>query len=174
MKKTVALFLLFIGLSTVSFSQKFAYVDTDYILENIPEYQEAQKQLDELSVQWQKQIEAKYAEIDRLYKAYQAEQILLNEEMKAKRENEIIKKEQEVKEFQKAKFGVDGELFKKRQELIQPIQDQIYNALKEIAEGGSYSVILDRAGQSNILYANSRYDKSDDVLKKLGYSAGSK
>ena len=94
--------------------------------------------------------------------------------MKAKRENEIIRKEQEVKDFQKAKFGVEGELFKKRQELVQPIQDQIYNAIKEIAEAGSYSVILDRAGQSNILYANTRYDKSDDVLKKLGYSSRSK
>ena len=174
MKKLIALLIIFVGLSTYTFAQKFAYVDTDYILENIPEYQEAQKKLDNLSVTWQKQIEAKYAEIDRLYKAYQAEQILLNEDMKAKRENEIIRKEQEVKDFQKAKFGVEGELFKKRQELVQPIQDQIYNAIKEIAEAGSYSVILDRAGQSNILYANTRYDKSDDVLKKLGYSSRSK
>ena len=174
MKKTAALLLFLIGLSTFSFAQKFAYVDTDYILKNIPENQTAQKQLDELSVKWQKQIEAKYAEIDRLYKAYQAEQILLNEDMKAKRENEIVRKEQEVKDFQKDKFGVEGVLFKKRQELVQPIQDQIYNAIKEIAEAGSYSVILDRAGQSNILYANTRYDKSDDVLKKLGYSTGSK
>ena len=174
MKKTAALLVFLIGLSTFSFAQKFAYVDTDYILKNIPEYQTAQKQLDELSVKWQKQIEAKYAEIDRLYKAYQAEQILLNEDMKAKRENEIVRKEQEVKDFQKAKFGVEGVLFKKRQELVQPIQDQIYNAIKEIAEASSYSVILDRAGQSNILYANTRYDKSDDVLKKLGYSTGSK
>lgn len=174
MKLKSVIFFLLITCSTATFAQKFAYVDTDYILDNIPEYKEAQKQLDELSVQWQKQIEAKYSEIDRLYKAYQAEQILLNEEMKAKRENEIIQKEKEVKDFQKEKFGVDGELFKKRQELVQPIQDQIYNALKEIAEAGSYSVILDRAGQSDILYANSRYDRSDDVLKKLGYSAGSK
>ncbi|MBL4652075.1 MAG: OmpH family outer membrane protein [Flavobacteriales bacterium] len=174
MKKLIALLIISVGLSTYTFAQKFAYVDTDYILENIPEYQEAQKELDNLSVTWQKQIEAKYAEIDRLYKAYQAEQILLNEDMKAKRENEIIRKEQEVKDFQKDKFGVDGALFKKRQELIQPIQDQIYIAIKEIAEAGSYSVILDRAGQSNILYANTRYDKSDDVLKKLGYSSRSK
>ena len=129
MKKTAALLLFLIGLSTFSFAQKFAYVDTDYILKNIPEYQTAQKQLDELSVKWQQQIEAKYSEIDRLYKAYQAEQILLNEDMKAKRENEIIRKEQEVKDFQKEKFGVEGVLFKKRQELVQPIQDQIYNQL---------------------------------------------
>lgn len=174
MKKLLALTTLFLGITFATSAQKFAYVDTDYILSNIPEYKQAQKELDDLSVTWQKQIEAKYSEIDRLYKAFQAEQILLNDEMKAKRENEIVRKEQEVKEFQKSKFGVDGELFKTRQEKIQPIQDQIYNALKDIAEAGSYSVILDRAGQSNILYANTRYDKSDDVLKKLGYSSGSK
>lgn len=174
MRKRITTLLLALMVSTgISFAQKFAYVDTDYILENIPEYTEAQKSLDEQSVTWQKQIEAKYAEIDRLYKAYQAEQILLTEEMKQQRENEILRKEKEAKDFQKAKFGVEGELFKKRQELVQPIQDQIYNAIKDIAETGSYSVILDRAGQSNVLYANSRYDKSDEVLKKLGYKAGS-
>lgn len=170
MKKTIlfsAALLLCMG---TLFAQKFAYVDTDYILEKIPEYNEAQQTLDDLSINWQKQIEAKYSEIDQLYKAYQAEQILLTEEMKKQRENEIIRKEKEVKDFQKSKFGVDGELFKKRQELIQPIQDQIYNAVKEIAEAGSYSMILDRSGQSsNILYGNSRYDKSDAVLKKLGH-----
>jgi outer membrane protein len=125
--------ILMLGLSFSVQAQKYAYVDTDYILSNIPEYKSAQQQVDNLSVQWQKEIEAKYAEIDKMYKAFQAEQILLTEEMKKKRENEIIAKEKEVKELQKSRFGVDGELFKKRQELVKPIQDKVYNAIKQLA-----------------------------------------
>lgn len=151
-------------------AQKFAFVDTDYILDNIPDYKAAQKQLDELSVQWQKQIEGKYAEIDKLYKAFQQEQILLTEDMKRKRENEIIQKEKEVKELQKSKFGVEGELFKKRQELVKPIQDKVFSAIKDISTSGNYSIVFDKAGQSNILFADSKFDKSDEVLKKLGFT----
>lgn len=164
--------LLFLGLSV--FSQRFAYVDSDYILENIPAYQEAQKELDATSVRWQKQIEEKYEEIDKLYKDYQAEQVLLTEEMKRKREEEIIQKEREAKELQKQKFGVDGALYKKRQELVKPIQEEVFQAIKEIADSGGYGVIFDKAGQSNLLFADEKYDKSDEVLKKLGYSGGSK
>jgi outer membrane protein len=175
MKKNMLAFLAVMLFSAAGFSQKFGYVDSEYILENIPEYKAAQKELDELSVQWQNQIEAKYSEIDKLYKSFQAEQVLLTEDMKRKRENEIIQKEKDAKEFQKSKFGVEGELFNKRQELVKPIQDKIYNAIKEIAEQGSYAIIFDKSGQSNnVLYANNKYDKSEDVLKKLGYNAGSK
>ena len=172
MKRFVLLFAVaaFIG-GTVN-AQKFAYVDTDYILENIPSYSEAQKELDATSLRWQKEIEAKYAEIDQLYKAFQAEQVLLTDEMKKKREDEIIHKEKEAKEFQKRKFGVDGELFKKRQELIKPIQDEVYNAIKAVADASSYAIIFDKAAQSNILYSDEKYNKSDAVLKKLGYEPG--
>jgi outer membrane protein len=156
------------------FAQKYAYVDTDYILSNIPDYKSAQQQVDNLSVQWQKEIEAKYAEIDKMYKAFQAEQILLTEEMKKKRENEIIVKEKEVKELQKARFGVDGELFKKRQELVKPIQDKVYNAIKQLAEKGTYAVIFDKASGATLLYTNPKFDKSDDILLSLGYKKGSK
>ena len=173
MKKAIFILGIIIISNSFSFAQKYAYVDTEYILDNIPAYKAAQKELDDLSVKWQNQIEAKYAEIDKLYKAFQAEQVLLTEEMKRSRENEIIRKEKEVKDYQKAKFGVEGELFKTRQELVKPIQDDIYNAIKEIANTGSYAVIFDKSSQSNILYANSRYDKSDDVLKKLGYDGES-
>ena len=173
MKKAILILGIIIISNSFSFAQKYAYVDTEYILDNIPAYKAAQKELDDLSVKWQNQIEAKYAEIDKLYKAFQAEQVLLTEEMKRSRENEIIRKEKEVKDYQKAKFGVEGELFKTRQELVKPIQDDIYNAIKEIANTGSYAVIFDKSSQSNILYANSRYDKSDDVLKKLGYDGES-
>ncbi len=173
MKKLLFIILSAIATSFVS-AQKFAYVDTDHILENIPDYKAAQKQLDDLSVQWQKQIEAKYSEIDKLYKAFQQEQILLTEDMKHKRENEIIQKEKEAKDFQKSKFGVEGELFKKRQEMVKPIQDKIYAAIKEISIAGNYSMVFDKSVQSNILFADSKYDKSDDVLKKLGYNPSEK
>lgn len=148
---------------------KFGYVDTDYILSQIPEYKAAQTELDKTSIQWQKEIEAKYAEIDKLYKAFQADAVLLTDEMKKKRENEIINKEKEVKDLQKQRFGVDGELFKKRIELVKPIQDKVYNAIKTVAEKNGLGFVLDKAGQVSILYANGKYDKSDDVLALLGY-----
>ena len=153
---------------------KFAYVDTDYILANIPEYKSAQSDLDKISVQWQKEIEAKYAEIDKLYKAFQAEQILLTDAMRKKRENEIIEKEKDAKDLQKQKFGVDGELFKKRQELVKPIQDKVYNGVKAIAEKGAYAVIFDKSSDLTMLYTNPKYDKSDEVLTSMGYKAGAK
>jgi outer membrane protein len=174
MKKLILLPVFFLICIQFTHAQKFAFVDSDYILENIPDYQAAQKELDQLSVKWQNQIEAKYAEIDKLYKSYQAEQVLMTEDMKRKKEDEIIKKEKEAKDYQKSKFGVEGELYKRRQELVKPIQDDIYNAIKEVATVGNYAIIFDKSTQSNVLYANSRYDKSDDILKKLGYEVGSK
>ncbi|GAB4277244.1 MAG: OmpH family outer membrane protein [Marinilabiliales bacterium] len=152
-----------------STAQKFAYVDSDYILKNIPSYEAAQAQLDQLAVEWQKEIEAFYAEIDKMYKNYQEEKVLLTEEMKIKRENEIIEKEKQAKELQKKYFGTEGELYKKRQELIKPLQDDIFNAVKEIATEGNYAVIFDVAGGLTMLYTDPKYDRSDDVLKKLGY-----
>jgi len=154
-----------------SFGQKFAYVDTKYILDNISEYKAAQTELDKISVEWQKEIEAQYAAIDKLYKSFQAEQILLTAEMKRKREDEIIRKEKEAKGLQKKRFGVDGDLYKKRQELIKPIQDKVYAAIKEIATIGNYALILDKAGDLNILYSDAKYDKSEEVLNKMGYKA---
>lgn len=174
MKKLI-LTIASIALFVLSNAQsKFAYVDTDYILANIPEYKSAQSDLDKMSVQWQKEIETKYAEIDKLYKAFQAEQILLTDEMRKKRENEIIDKEKDAKELQKQKFGVDGELFKKRQELVKPIQDKVYNAVKAIAEKGAYAAIFDKSSDLTMLYTNPKYDKSDDVLKSMGYNEGAK
>lgn len=165
--------LLFVVASAVAVAQsgaaKFGYVDTDYIMSQIPEYKAAQSELDKTSIQWQKEIETKYAEIDKLYKAYQADAILLTDDMKKKRENEIVNKEKEVKDLQKQRFGVDGELFKKRQELVKPIQDKVYNAIKVVAEKAGLGFILDKSGQVSILYANSKYDKSDEVLVQLGY-----
>ncbi len=168
MKKIILTFTIVI-MSLVLFSQKFAYIDSDYILKNIPTYEAAQAQLDQLSVEWQKEIEALYAEIDKLYKSFQAEKVLLTEEMKIKREEEIINKEKEAKEVQKKYFGKEGELYKKRQELIKPIQDDIFNAVREIATEGNYAVIFDTAGGLTMLYTDPKYDRSDEVLEKLGY-----
>jgi len=173
MTKKFLVTLVFLLSSFLVFSQsgaaKFGYVDTDYILSQIPEYKAAQSELDKTSVQWQKEIDGKYAEVDKLYKAYQADAILLTDDMKKKRENEIINREKEVKDLQKQRFGVDGELFKKRQELVKPIQDKVYNAIKAVAEKAGMGFILDKSGQVSILYANGKYDKSDDVLVYLGY-----
>lgn len=152
-------------------AQRYAYVDTEYILSNLKSYSDAQKELDRFSNQWQKEIEDRYTGIERLHKSYQAEKVLLTAEMRKEREEEIVRKEEEARDLKRQRFGVDGDLFQKRQELIQPIQDDIYNAIKEVAQGGGFSVIFDKANQSNILYADPRYDKSDRVLSRLGVSS---
>ncbi|PLX03572.1 MAG: hypothetical protein C0594_10240 [Marinilabiliales bacterium] len=168
MKKTII--TLIVALISISgFAQKFAFVDTEYILSNIPAYQSAQDQLDQLSVEWQKEIEGLYGDIDKLYKDYQAEKVLLTEEMKIKKEDEIIAKEKQAKDVQKKYFGKEGELFKKREELVKPIQDDVFNAIKEIAQEGNYDAIFDTASGASMLYTNPKYDRSDEVLQKLGY-----
>ncbi|MEP7264564.1 MAG: OmpH family outer membrane protein [Bacteroidota bacterium] len=174
LKKSFLLLTAGILVSIGAFAQKYAYVDTQYILDNISEYKAAQQQLDQVSINWQKEIEAKYTVIDKLYKDYQAEQILLTEEMKRKREAEITTKEKEVKEFQKQKFGFEGELFKKKQELVKPIQDKIFNAVKKMATDQGYAVIFDKSSELIMLYTNPKYDKSDDILLMMGYKAGNK
>lgn len=172
MKKTLAVLALLLTISVVSVAQKFGYVDSKYILSHVPEYQEAQKQINTLSNQWQKDIESKYETIEKLEKAYQAEKILLTEDMRKKREEEIEEKRKEAKELQKTKFGVDGELFQKREELIKPIQDAIYAAIQEVASQSALMVVFDKANHSNILYSNPKHDISDKVLKKMGLKPG--
>lgn len=166
------LFALLVFFSFQAFSQKFAYVDTDYILANLPEYTSAQKQINEISIKWQKEIEEKLAEVDKMYKDYQVEKILLSEEMRIKKEEDIIKKEKEAKELQKKRFGQGGDLFKKQQELIKPIQDKVYNAIVEISETKGYAMVFDKAGSTTVIYSQKRYDISNDVIKQLGYEPG--
>lgn len=172
MKVLIAAVSLMLTTVTTANAQKFAYVDTEYILENIPEYKEAQEELDKLSIEWQKQLERRYSEIDKMYKNYQAEQILLTEDMKVRREEEIIKKEKEAKEYQKQKFGVDGELFQKRQELVKPIQDKVYQAVQDVANISSLDIVFDKSSGLTVLFSNAKYNKSDAVLKKMGYKPG--
>lgn len=159
---------LLIAGATMGFSQKFAYVNTDYILGRVPAYDAAQKQLDKFSEDWQKEIEAKRAEIEKVYKDYQAERVLLTEEMRTKREDEIMQREKDLKDLQKKYFAPDGQLFKKRQELVKPIQDDVFNAVKELAAEGGYSIIFDVAAGPTMLFTDPKFDKSDDVLKKMG------
>ncbi|MEE4256397.1 MAG: OmpH family outer membrane protein [Bacteroidales bacterium] len=168
MKKMILTLAVILSAVAVSTAQKYAYVDSDYILNNIPEYQDALDILDEFSIQWQKEIEAKFAEVDKLYKDYQAEAVLLPEDMKAQRENEIIQKEKEAKDLQKQRFGREGDLFTKRQELVQPIQEKIYNAIETIAETQNYAFVFDKAGSLSIMYAKDKFDISDDVLDEVG------
>jgi outer membrane protein len=165
---TIALCILGFALS----AQKFSYVDTKYILSHIPEYQQAQSEVNKLSNQWQKDIENKYETIAKLETALQAEKILLTDEMKQKREAEIQTKREEAKQMQTDKFGVNGELFKKREELIKPIQDQIYGAIQEVASTSALMVVFDKANHSNMLYTNPKHDISDKVLKKMGLKPG--
>jgi len=167
--KRVILFAVVLLFATFSFGQKYAYVDTEYILNNIPVYESAKTQLEDLTKEWKKEIDAKKSSIDQMYQNYQSERILLTEELRAKREDEIMKKEQELKQLQQKYFGESGMLYKKREELIKPIQDDIYNAIKEIATEGGYAVIFDTANNLNMLYTDPRHDKSDEVLRKLGY-----
>ena len=157
-------------LGFMSFGQKFAFVDSDYVLSRIPTFKAAQDQLDKISTQYETELQEKFKEIEQLTKDFQAEKILLTDEMRKKREQEISVLEQAAKELQTKYFGRNGMLFKKREELVKPIQDQVFNAVKEIANEGGYAVIFDSAGSANMLYTNPRYDKSDDVIKKLGYN----
>lgn len=150
-------------------AQKYGFVDSDYIRKNIPAFNQAQEQLNTLSKQWEKEISDGYAVVDQMYKSYQNDVVLLSQEMKTRREEAIVNKEREVKDLQNKYFGVEGELFKKREELVKPIQDEILKAIKTIAAEGAYAAIFDTASGGNILFANPKFDISDQVLEKLGY-----
>jgi outer membrane protein len=166
MKNILFVTLLFFTLS--SSAQKIAYVDSDFILERIPEYQSAQDQLEQVSLTWQAEIEEVFQEIDQLYKKFQADQILLTQDMKKRRESEIISKEKEAKELQRKRFGPEGDLFNKRKELVQPIQDRVFNAIKSFSEEKRYDIIFDKSSDLTMLYTNTNLDKSEDILKMLG------
>ncbi|MEX1132688.1 MAG: OmpH family outer membrane protein [Flavobacteriales bacterium] len=167
----LALVVLLSAASQVS-AQRIAFVNTKYILDQMPEYDAAQKELDKVSKQWQDEIDERHVQIKRMRESYNAEAILLTEAMKRSRLEEVDSREREARDLQRRRFGPNGDLFKKRQELIQPIQDRVYDAIKEVA-GTSYVAIFDVGGQSsNLLFASEKYDKSDTVLRKLGIRPG--
>ncbi|MEN5235168.1 OmpH family outer membrane protein [Sphingobacterium faecium] len=168
MKKIILAIAFVVVTVSATFAQNFAYVNSEYILKHIPEYASAQKQLDDLSQKWQQDVDQQYAEIEKLYKAYQNDQVLLNEDMRRRREDEIVKKEKDVKDYQKQKFGFEGELFKQREKLVQPIQQRVSKAIQDLAQAQSLDIILDRGQEVTFLYANPKLDKSNDVIIKLG------
>ena len=165
-------FTLVLISSVNTFAQRFAYVNSEYILEHIPEYVSAQKQLDALSIQWQEEVDNRFEEIEKLYQAYQQDQVVLNENLRRQREDEIVNKEKEVKDYQREKFGFEGDLYKERVRLIGPIQERVSKAIQEIAEAQNLDVILDKNSEVMMLYANPRLDKSDEVITRLGYKPG--
>lgn len=172
MKKIlITLTFTLLGL-TGAWAQRFAYVDSEYILKHMPEYVSSQKQLSALSDQWQKEVDGRFQEIDRLYKAYQADQVLMTGDMKKRREAEIIDKEKAAKDFQRQKFGPDGELTQRSTALIKPIQDKVAKAVQAEAESENLDMIFDKNSEVIMLYANPRYNKSDAVITRLGLKPG--
>ncbi len=170
-KYLVAAILFVIAGMGSSSAQKFAYVDSDYILNQLPSYKAAQNELNDLSEKWQKEVDKLYSNVDQMYKDYNAEKVILTSEQRKVREQEIIAKEKEVKEYQNLKFGYEGELFKKRQELIKPIQDRVFEAIQIIAKRQNLDFIFDKSGEMVMLFSNSRYDVSAEVLEELGVTA---
>lgn len=170
MKQIISVIAFLIALPV--FGQRFAYVDSEYILNQMPEYKSAQKQLDFLSEQWEKEIEKKKEEIAKLEKNLAAERVLLTDDVIKQRNEEIAAKNKELREYQVAKFGVNGELFTKRQELVKPIQDKVFEAIQKVAKDNALDFIFDKSGGVTMLYTNTKYDRSDEVLEALGISPG--
>jgi len=164
---TLVVISMFIGIFANA-QAKYAVINTKYILEKIPEYKEADKKLKELGDQWQVEIDGKQMALDKMYKNYEAEQFMLSEELKKKREEELFIKEKEVRDLQKKRFGYEGDLFKERQKLVKPIQDKVYNAVQKMAVARSYDFILDKSEGITIIFADPKLDKSEDILRQLG------
>ncbi len=164
------LFTLFVLVAAQASAQKFALVDMEYILKNIPSYERANEQLNQVSKKWQAEVDALTSEAQTLYKNYQSEAVFLSEEQKTQREEAIVAKEKEAAELKKKYFGPEGELYKKRESLMAPIQEEIYNAVKDISDQKGYSLILDRASDAGIIFASPKIDISNEVLTKLGYN----
>jgi outer membrane protein len=168
MKKIIAAICLFFTLALTANAQRYAIVDTKYILEKIPDYKDAQKSLDQVSEQWQKEIDQKQAELDRMYRNFEAEQVMLSDDLKKKREDELFMREKEVRDLQRKRFGFEGDLFKKRQELVKPLQDKVYTAIQKIAVNRQYDFILDKSEGITVIFADPKLDRSEDVLRELG------
>ncbi|HSU29490.1 MAG TPA: OmpH family outer membrane protein [Chitinophagaceae bacterium] len=167
MKKIFILFgFLVTGL--LGSAQKYAIIDTRYILDKMPEYKQAQKTLDDIAAEWQKDIDARQTTLDKMYKDFDAEQVMLSDDLKKKREDQLFMKEKELRDLQRKRFGFEGDLFKKRQELIKPIQDKVYNAVQKMSVQRGYDFVLDKSEGITIIFADPKLDKSEDVLKDLG------
>ena len=169
MKKVLFSLLFCLAVATgANAQQHYCIIDSKYILDKMPEYKDAQSKLDNLSKAWQDEIDGKMGEVDKMYKSYQAEKPMLSDDMRNKRQDEIVAKEKSAKDLQKQRFGYEGDLFKKRQEFIKPVQDKLFNAVQKMSSSKGYDMVLDKAGGISLFYADPKLDKSDDVLKLLG------
>lgn len=168
MKKILFIMLSagFLALNTDA--QKYAIIDTKYILDKLPDYKEAQNKLNTFAAGWQKEIDDMQAGLDKMYKDYETEQVMLSEELRKKREDQLFVKEKQLRDLQRKRFGFEGDLFRKRQELIKPIQDKVYNAVQKIAVQRGYELILDKSEGITVIFADPKLDKSEDILKELG------
>jgi outer membrane protein len=168
MKKVFILAVFCLGIIGFTNAQRYAVIDTKYILDKMPEYKTAQKNLDDVAAGWQKEIDGLQQELDKMYKDFDAEQVMLSDELKKKREDQLFVKEKTLRDLQRQRFGFEGELFKKRQELIKPVQDKVYNAVQKLAVARGYDFILDKSEGITVIFADPKLEKSDDVLKELG------
>lgn len=170
MKRIFIALMIAVGISASGFAQKYALVDMEYILRNVPSYEMANEQLNQVSQRWEKEVNEITKEAETMYKNYQSDMVFLTDEQKKKREEEIVAKEKEATDLRYKYFGPEGELYKKRQSLMKPIQEDVYNAVKAVAEEKGYQTVFDRASSQSIVFASPRIDISNDVLGKLGYS----
>ncbi len=168
MKKMFLLATCYLLLALSASAQKYAVIDTKYILDKMPEYKTAQKQLDDVAAGWQKEIDTQQSDLDKMYKDFDAEQVMLSEDLKRKRQDQLFNKEKGLRDLQRKRFGFEGDLFKKRQELIKPVQDKVYNAVQKLAVQRGYDFILDKSEGITVIFADPKLEKSDDVLRELG------
>ena len=168
MKKIFFLSLCSLLITTFAFAQRYAVIDTKYILDKMPDYKSAQSQLDVFAAAWQKEIDDKQKVLDKMYRDFEAEQVMLSDDLRKKREDQLFNLEKEVRDLQRQRFGFEGDLFKKRGELIKPIQDRVYNAVQKLAVQRGYDFILDKSEGITVIFADPKLEKSDDILKELG------
>jgi outer membrane protein len=167
MKKLLLVaFIIIAGFSAGA--QRYAIIDTKFILDKMPEYKEAQKQLDDVAAGWQREVDAQQQELDKMYRDFEAEQVMLTDELRKKREDQLFGKEKALREMQRKRFGFEGDLFKKRQELVKPVQDKVFNAVQKLAVARGYDFILDKSEGITVIFADPKLEKSEDVLKELG------
>ena len=165
-KLLLAAFIMIAGFTATA--QRYAIIDTKFILDKMPEYKEAQKQLDDVAAGWQREVDAQQQELDKMYRDFEAEQVMLTDELRKKREDQLFGKEKALREMQRKRFGFEGDLFKKRQELVKPVQDKVFNAVQKLAVARGYDFILDKSEGITVIFADPKLEKSEDVLKELG------
>ncbi len=166
--KNILLTFCFLLLGLFSQAQKYAVIDTRYILDRMPEYKEAQQALDRMAAVWQMQIDSMQFSLDKMYRDFEAEQVMLTPDLKKRREDQLFAKEKELRDLQRRRFGFEGDLFRKRQELVKPVQDKVYNAVQKMASARGYDFVLDKSEGITIIFADPKLDKSEDVLRELG------